>query len=395
MSELVASSVSLVGNVREHNEDSCLVDTDKRIFIVADGVGGHAAGEVASRTAVERAFEHWSSVTIERRIAAYAARGGAEARRNLLSAVREGVVIAHRDIMLQSQADPSKARMGTTFTGFIVAGGEAVFAHAGDSRAHLYRDGILMQLSEDHTVSAAMQAAGVAQEEIDSRRERNMLTNALGQGASTRVAMFLVQLYPGDKFLLSSDGVYSYFDELELGEILGSTPSPALAANKLVDLAIERGGADNATAVVVKVVDAEETIVPARQRDLDNEAIESCALFANLTLPQRLRALRITTPREFKDNKEMPGISTGTRVAYIVLAGAVGAPRGKKLGPGDVIYPDALLPDTQWDPQRFCDTHGIVRALVIRRDDFIELSVDDAELGVELHENLAELLRPA
>lgn len=393
MSELVASAVTHVGNVREHNEDSCIVDTDKRIFIVADGVGGHAAGEVASRTAVERAHEHWASVTIERRIQAYARRGGAEARRNLLNAVREGVVIAHRDIMLQSQHDPTKNRMGTTFTGFIVAGGEAVFAHAGDSRAYLHRDGILMQLSQDHTVEAAMLAAGVPQTEIEMSRQRHMITNALGQGDKTDVAMFLVQLYPADIFLLCSDGVYEYFDEPEIGEILGGSASPALAANRFVDLSVERGGADNATAVVVKVVDAEETVIPREQRDEDNQAIGMCPLFRSLTLPERLRALRITHPRELK-NKEFPGISIGTRVAYIILSGTVGAPRGVKLGPGNVVYPDALLPNVDWDRDRFCEAIGIASVLAIRRDDFLDLTEEDPALGVKLNENLAEMLRP-
>src|SRR5690606_27553512 len=112
--------------------------------------------------------------------------------------------------------------------------GDAIFAHVGDSRAYLVRDGIAMQLSEDHTVLARMRAAGLEDTDTDEARRRwqGVLTNALGTGDATRVATFVVPLYSGDRLLLCSDGVHEYLREAEVGEVMVQAASPALAAQR-------------------------------------------------------------------------------------------------------------------------------------------------------------------
>ncbi|HTM21300.1 MAG TPA: protein phosphatase 2C domain-containing protein, partial [Kofleriaceae bacterium] len=161
MSTVIAGAATDVGKVRDHNEDAHCMDTDDQLFIVADGMGGHAAGEVASGAAVKLTRQAWSSAPTRACIAQYAARGDAEARRALVHAVRQGVLSAHMHILEQSQSEGDKRGMGTTFTGFLVAGGDAVFAHAGDSRAYLIRDDIAIRLSEDHTLLSRLEAAGI------------------------------------------------------------------------------------------------------------------------------------------------------------------------------------------------------------------------------------------
>lgn len=415
--ELVAAVFTHVGRVREHNEDSHLIDTEDQVFVVADGMGGHAAGEVASSIAVKRVHEAWTSISMRRHIAAYAGHGDADARRALFHAVREGVMNAHFDIVEQAQRDESKHGMGTTFTGFMMAGGDAVFAHAGDSRAYLVRDGLAIQLSEDHTVLARLRAAGMdpsgegeqATGEVEteegqdgsgggtlSRRQvrqrwRGVLTNALGIGDVTRVATFAVPVASGDRFVLCSDGVHEYLRDHELAPLVGEAASPALAASGLVDIALARGGGDNATAVVVKVLEAGQTVVPRAQRERDQQAVAACQLFEPLTPQERLRALRITTPRELKPDRELAAMALGDRVAYVVLDGAVALPDGTTLGPGGLVYPDALVAGTAL-PREPVIARELTRLLVIRRSDFLELSEEESDLGVKLYAVLAALM---
>ncbi len=394
MSTVIAGAATDVGKVRDHNEDGHCVDPDGQVFMVADGMGGHAAGEVASGAAVQVTRQAWTSPAMRRRIQEYAARGDAQMRRALVHAVRQGVMAAHLQILEQSQADRETRGMGTTFTGFLVAGGDAVFAHAGDSRAYLVRDDIAIRLSEDHTLMARLQAAGIdlAAEEGDPNRWKGVLTNALGMGGDTRVETFLVALASGDRIVLCTDGVHEYLGEAEIGRFVGEAASPALAARKLVDLALDRGGGDNATAVVVKVVEAGETRVPADQRLADQRAVEACPLFEYLTALERLRALRIALPREAEAGQPLPAVALGEPVAHVILAGSARV-RTSSHGPGALLYPQALVRGAPL-PDRDGLAHAVspLRLLTIRRDDFLEITEEEAELGVKMYAVLAKLM---
>jgi PPM family protein phosphatase len=393
-SSVVAAAVTDVGKVRKHNEDSHLVDEAAGLFVVCDGMGGHRAGEVASATAVQAARANWSTAAVKAAIDAYAGRGDPAARRALIHALREGVMKAHLHIVDESLRDEDKRGMGTTFTGFVLAGGDAVFCHAGDSRAYLVRDEIAMQLSEDHTLLARLKAAGIETvlENGEESRWKGVLTNALGIGDGTKVATFVVPLCDGDRLLLCSDGVSEYVGEAEVGRVLLSAPSPSLAARRLVDLALERGGGDNATALVVKVVEAGLTRVPAEQRLRDERVIASCPLLAELTPQERLRALRITTPREIEPEQPVPAVMLGDRVAHLLLEGEVTL-GGMALPPGSLLYADALIQGSPTPERGDIATAGSeVRMLTIRRDDFFELGEEEPDLGVKLYAVLARLV---
>lgn len=393
MSTVVAAGVTNVGKVRDHNEDSYLVLPEEQVFIVADGMGGHAAGEVASNTAVETVRRSWLAMPMRQHAVTYAESGDRDARRSLVQSVKQAVLEAHLAIVGQAREDQSKAGMGTTFTGFIVAGGDAVFAHAGDSRAYLVRDDIAMQLSEDHTVLARMRAAGLDEDaKGGSDRWQGVLTNALGIGDATRVATFVVPLYSGDRFLLCTDGVHEYLSESDVGEIMVASPSPGRAAQQFVDIALERGGADNATAVVAKVVEAGETRIAAEQRERDDAAIASCSLFSELSPQERLRALRICIWRELKPGKTIAPMALGERVAYIVLEGEAKV-SSHTLGPGSVVYPEALVDGTSMpERSRRAVTQTVTRMLTIRRDDFQEITEEESDLGVKLYAAVAKLM---
>jgi serine/threonine protein phosphatase PrpC len=391
---IVGACETSVGKVREHNEDSHFIDVSRGIFAVCDGMGGHAAGEVASALAVRTVREHWSSTNVEQVSDTWLDLGTAEARKQLLASVQEGVVAAHDAIVNEAQRDKTKHGMGTTIVGALVVGGDIVFAQCGDSRAYLVRDNIAMQLTEDHTLLARLLAAGV---DVDTSNEgarfKSMLTNALGIGQECKVATFIVPVATGDRFLLCSDGITEYVQEVEIGEVLSQQPSPARSAQKLVELALARGGADNATALVVKVIEAGETARPLAQLQADDKVIASCPLFAKSTPQGRLRALRIALPREFAVEDRIPAQTLGDRVAWIIVEGEVELEHGHVMGPGGLLYPEALAPT-----KPLPDKHGLgvvikdVRALALRSDDFRELCADDTELGEQLAESLAVIL---
>ncbi len=392
LSTVLASGLSHVGRVRDHNEDSYVVDIDTMVFLVADGMGGHAAGEVASKMAVDGVATSWRSASIQAQAREYIGKGDIDRRKELLASLRKGVLSAHEAIVALGAEDEAKKGMGTTLTGFLIAGGEALFAHAGDSRAYLVRDRIPVLLSEDHTISSRLRAAGIDRgiPGPEPERWKGVLTNALGMAEDTRVTTFVVPLFSGDRLVLCSDGVHDYLSEVEVGQVVVNAPSPSRAAQSLVDMALERGGADNATCIVVKVMEAGTTEMPKAQRDSHKEALASCPLFAGLSPQQVLRALRITTPRTYREGKVVPRVALEDRVAYIVLEGEVSG-SGVQAKPGDVILPEALLQQTVVSEAELIARQDSY-LLMLRRNDFVELCDDAPDLGVVLYDSMARLV---
>ena len=382
---IVGAAVTHVGKVRDHNEDAHFFDADAGLFLVCDGMGGHAAGEVASALAVSAIRARWLDAQVRRLADAWLAEGTAQARKQLFGVLRAGVIAAHDQILAEGTRDEAKSGMGTTVVGAIVVGNELVFAHAGDSRAYLVRDGIAMQLTEDHTLLARLLAAGI---DVDvsgeGARFRSMLTNALGIGQECRVSTFVVPVADGDRFLLCSDGITEYVPEHEIGEVLTKMPSPARSAQRLIELALQRGGGDNATAIVIRVLEAGETSRPAELLRREDLAVHSCPLWAKVNPQQRLRALRIALPRDFAINEKLPAQTLGDRVAWIIVEGEL-LQDSHVRGPGSLVYPEALLGDRPLpDKDGLAVAQTELRVLALRSDDFRELCDDDPELGQAL-----------
>ncbi|MBI4874133.1 MAG: serine/threonine-protein phosphatase [Acidobacteria bacterium] len=239
-----ASLLSDAGCHRELNEDSGSIvragngrHGDRGLLaVVADGMGGHEAGEVASRTAVE---------TISR---AYPLEKGTPGE-----ALAASFHKAHREIRRMAQADPKMKGMGTTCTSLAITGDRAWAAHVGDSRLYLVRDGGVYQLSEDHTQCMAMVRQGLLSiEEARKHEDRNLLQHAMG----TRKELVLMSwpepmaVKPGDAFVLCSDGLHDLVADTEIRDaVRGSIPEEA--CRKLVRMARERGGYDDITVAVV------------------------------------------------------------------------------------------------------------------------------------------------
>ena len=248
VSKPVYGAASDTGRLRDHNEDSYLVRPP--VYAVADGMGGHAAGEVASRLALE---------SLEG--AALASDGGPKA---ISSALRE----ANRTVFEQSSGEGPSRGMGTTCVLLLITDGQAHVGHVGDSRIYLLRGDSLTQLTRDHTVVADMVEKGLmTDEQASADSSRGYLTRALGGAAAVDPDVQTVPIEPGDRFLLCSDGLTTMVVDDQIQAILQREANPQAAADALVSAANEAGGEDNVTAVVVDPTHDEAAArTPGRKR---------------------------------------------------------------------------------------------------------------------------------
>jgi PPM family protein phosphatase len=250
----VSAGLTDVGRKRNHNEDSYLVDEELQLFVVADGMGGHAGGGTASRIAVE---------TIDREMRAARESNDSPFTSDstlqdspLPELLRGAVERACMEIFRQAQEDPRLAGMGTTVISLCVRGEHALFAHVGDSRAYLVRGELIQQISEDHSlVNEQIKAGMITAEEAKHSRYKNIITRSVGFEEEVQVDVMGIVTRPGDAFVLCSDGLANLVDDKEIQEVVAGHPPPD-AARKLVELANERGGDDNITVIVVTTVEA-------------------------------------------------------------------------------------------------------------------------------------------
>ena len=265
--KLEAWLVTDVGVVREHNEDSAHMEAQKGFFIVADGMGGHAAGEVASAMAVDTVRKTLEDSRAE--IDAFKRAPTDSGRRGIVQLLQSAVLSAHQAVFQRGQNEADKAGMGTTLDVVLVAGPEAFVAHVGDSRTYLIRDGRSSQITTDHTVAEVLVIEGkLTIEEAQVSPLRTILVNAIGVSADVGVEMAHVTLKRGDRLLLCSDGLHDYFPiEDEIAQKL-SADAPGDALKDMVELAKTRGGHDNITGVAVQVTDVIESVPGGLDRDV-------------------------------------------------------------------------------------------------------------------------------
>ncbi|CAN5870827.1 hypothetical protein BH23ACT2_BH23ACT2_12040 [soil metagenome] len=240
MTTLRAGSASDTGQIRSNNQDSELVVASAELYGVADGMGGHQGGEVASALAVELTEEHATEAT--------------------LASLKAAVRVANRAIFERAGSDRDLHGMGTTLVAIqVVAGSEGTeiaWVNVGDSRVYLLRDDQLIQLSHDHSLVEDLVRDGqLTPDEAAVHPQRNILTRALGIDLDVEVDGDTLQPFTGDRFLLCSDGLFNEVSTDQITAVLRRLADPDEAASELVRLANEGGGRDNITVVVVEVVD--------------------------------------------------------------------------------------------------------------------------------------------
>jgi len=250
--EIKSHGVTHVGKQRQHNEDAFLVADEAKLYLVADGMGGHAAGEIASRIAVDSISEFilhtreddgtWPHAYDEQYT---------RSTNRLMAAVR----LANTRVLEAMRKDARLRGMGTTVVACLADDDTMSVAHVGDSRAYLVRDGRLSRLTNDHSwVFEQVQAGMLTEEEAEKHPLRNVITRALGGALSVSPDASEVASKPGDVYLLCSDGLTGMVPEDEILRVVSGNKELETACQTLIDLANERGGLDNVTAILVKTM---------------------------------------------------------------------------------------------------------------------------------------------
>ncbi len=229
-----------------NNEDSFLADEALGLYAVADGMGGHAGGETASSMAVACLQETVRALT------GRAETGTPPQENNAVRALETAFITANRAVFEAGSRDPALRGMGTTLTALFREEGMMHIAHLGDSRAYLFRNGVLAQLTRDHSlVGEQMRAGLLTPEAARSSPYRHVITRAVGIVPEERPDLGTVEIRSGDIFLLASDGLTEMVTDEEIRRIVADT-TLALMANRLIERANEQGGIDNITVVTVR-----------------------------------------------------------------------------------------------------------------------------------------------
>ena len=251
-----------IGLVRDHNEDSLVVAPP--LFAVADGMGGHEAGEVASEIAA----------TVVARRAPITADGDELAR---------ATIAANRSIIQASYDGHGKPGMGTTLTAAVIEGTRIVVSQVGDSRAYLLHEGVLQRITRDHSLMADLIEAGeITPEQARVHPQRSIITRALGSDPNTLPDIYEMNVSAGDRLLLCSDGLSGMVEDPMLETLLSSIADPQKCAKALIDEALANGGHDNVTAIVVDIIDDthEVTLKKEKTKGRLGAIMLVCALLA-------------------------------------------------------------------------------------------------------------------
>ena len=377
-----------VGRVRDLNEDNFLIDRRLQFFIVADGMGGHAAGEVASALAVRLIHED-----VKKRqdfLRSYGAgQVGRDGVREIQSILEQAVLKACSRIHEEAKVDPSKRGMGTTVSSLLVLGSHGFVTHVGDSRIYLQRAGGIQQLTEDHTVYNELIKRGrLTKEQIERVAQKNAITRAVGVYERVDVDMLMLELLPGDQFLLCSDGLHGYINHnAELEPYLDEQDGD-VAVRDLIELANKKGGKDNITSILVRVGGEGEADDGSRARRLaqKREALANMPLFSRLQERELLRIMEVAELLAYDPMEEVMREGERGDQLFIVMDGQLQILRGEQVlsevGPGEHFGEMALI--------RSMPRSATVRAIdkceliAIRRSDFFAILRKEYELAVKL-----------
>ena len=382
-----------VGRKRQHNEDAMLVDAELGLYIVADGMGGHAAGEVASARATEVVQQ---AIAGGRGVLQSLAKDSAQANRAAATGLVElAVQRACADIFRMAVADSAKRGMGTTFVCLAVAGNKGVIGHVGDSRVYLVRDGQAHRLTEDHTLIAAQLKAGtINKEQAATSQYRNVITRAVGIQESVQVDTLVVDLVPGDVYILCSDGLHGYLADDEVAPLAAAVSAKELP-DRMVQLANERGGKDNITVVVLAVsggdAQAAEEVAEAQSR---MDALRKIPLFRHLTYKEQTAVLSIATTRAYPAGREIVTEGQPGEELFVVIRGRVAIEKDgvsiAELRAGGHFGEMGLIDNAPRSATvRALDA---TRAMVVSRQDLMALMKRESILAVKLLWSFVQVL---
>jgi PPM family protein phosphatase len=388
--EIISHGQTDVGRKRDHNEDSFLVSPERGLYIVADGMGGHAAGEVASSTAVQVIFDELNKH--QELVQSYRYDGPYEIREQILRLTEETVLKACAEIYAKGQDDKRRRGMGTTLSLMLVTNSGAFIAHVGDSRIYLVREGQVHQLTVDHSlVNEQLRRGTISKDEARKAKYKNVITRALGIQERVRVDTMHIDVLPGDQFLLCSDGLHGYLRTGDVERILTAGP-PEVVPQEFIDLANDRGGKDNISVVYLLVgEDEKEAATELRQR---MDFMRKAPLFRYLSYRELVNLMNLTYMRTARDGEVIIEENVTGDEMFLLVQGEVKVSKGEqeiaRLPQGSNFGEMALIDNAP----RSASIHAIgpVRLLVIGRKQFYEFIRKDPPSGIKLLWSFLQIL---
>jgi PPM family protein phosphatase len=390
-----------VGRVRDHNEDTLLADPGLGLYIVADGMGGRAAGEVASQMAVAAIRQHLATRTDV--LVGHATNPGATPPAEVARLLGDAVAAASREVYAASMTEADRRGMGTTVTALLVSADRAFLAHVGDSRAYLVRGGRATQMSRDHSLIEELVLAGqITREESKSAeldRLRCVLARAIGVASEVSVDVLDFELLPGDQILLCSDGLTHYVTEEEISAVMlgGLTAS----VERLVRSACDRGGHDNVTAVALRCESSDPLDVDRlRIHDKKAAALAGVPLLRSLDPRELVHVSVVADTLEFDTGATIMREDQPIPALFVVIEGRIRLARngraGVEIGPGGYIG-DAALVD-RWISAPTAVAVQRSRLARLTRDALISVARREPEVSSKIvtafARETAERLRP-
>jgi protein phosphatase len=303
---LAAASATDQGRVRLNNEDAFLIDDHRGLFAVADGMGGHRGGEVASRTAIEA-------------LRAAVANG---------SPLHEAIGRANIAVLDRAAGDTELAGMGTTMTAVIALGGrQLLIGHVGDSRAYLLHDGVLQRATDDHSLVEEMVREGrLTAEQAESHPQRAIVTRALGVDEQLAVDLYTLDVAEGDRMVLCSDGLTTMVRERDIERMARTEADPQHLADALIAAANAAGGEDNITVVVIDVLEVDAPRQPDPTQLVTDDAVEEPSRSAVVAPPDPEVSAPATEPRpKGARRRALRGIVLVVLPLLVILGAAAGA----------------------------------------------------------------------
>lgn len=268
---MAVSALSDVGRRRQENEDSMLYDENLHLYVVADGMGGHVGGGMASKLAVQTIIESMRAIIAEDETDGGVVTSGIRKPESILSAA---IGKASKKIHNCARDDKTLRGMGTTVVVLWVAEGKAYIAHVGDSRCYLLRRGQLLQLTDDHSlVGEQMRAGIITQEDARTHKYKNVITRSVGFQEHVDIDVIVRAVRPGDTFILCTDGLTNLISDEELADLL----EPAdlnMSCRVLIDAANSKGGDDNITVMLARVDFCSELADPDATEEWDEPTLQ-------------------------------------------------------------------------------------------------------------------------
>lgn len=368
-----------VGRVRSSNEDRFFASDELGLYLVCDGMGGHAAGEVAAQIATDTVVKAMKKGLAD----SQATRGGPPSPSELQDVLRHAIHRASLAVYAEATANPEHAGMGCTITALQFLAGKAIMAHVGDTRLYLLRDGAAELLSADHTFAADMVRRGeLTPTAARDHQYANALTRCVGSQDAVQVDSLVLDVGPDDRFLVCSDGFSGYVESLsELASALAGDDPAAIPA-ELIQLANDRGGKDNITAIAV-VMEAsddemEQLLAINRECRRDLEALRGLELFASISFADSLRVLNYSEAHRAAAGEQVVGQEGPHDRLALVLAGKF------ELRNDD---------DSSSVPMSVGDYIGDTAMLVSPRQAFTLRAIDDGRILFLTGDRLRELSR--